>query len=81
MNLDIDSVIELIFPHKCEFLIRLGLDGILVCFYRSFLNQSLSEPNDINKTWLIRVSGGNSSVLQIRVRNRKLFVLFLNQRY
>ena len=37
------------------------------------LNQSPSEPNDINKTWLIRVSGGNSSVLQIRVCNRKLF--------
>ena len=37
------------------------------------------EPNDINETWLIWVSGGNSSVLQIRVRNRKLFFLFLNQ--
>ena len=32
MNLDIDRVIELFFPHKCEFLYRLGLDGILVCF-------------------------------------------------
>ena len=49
-------------------------------FYRSSLNQSPSEPNDINKTWLIRVSGGNSSVLQIRVRNRTLFVLLLNQK-
>ena len=70
MNLDIDRVIELFFPHKCEFLYRLGLDGILVCFCRSSLNQSPSEPNDINKTWLIRVSGRNSSVLHIRVRNR-----------
>ena len=81
MNLDIDRVIELIFPHKCEFLFRLGLDGILVCFCRSSLNKSPSEPNDINKTWLIRVSEGNSSVLQITVRNRKLFFLFLNQTY
>ena len=32
MNLDIYRVIELFFPHKCEFLYRLGLDGILVCF-------------------------------------------------
>ena len=32
-----------------------------------------SEPNDINKTWLIQVSGGNSSVPQIRVGNRKFF--------
>ena len=39
-----------------------------------------SEPNDIYKTLFIRVSGGNSSVLQIRVRNRKLFFLFLNQK-
>ena len=38
-----------------------------------------SEPNDINKTWLIQVSGGNSLVPQIRARNRKLFFLFLNQ--
>ena len=38
MNLDIDRVIELFFPHKCEFLYRLGLDGILVCFCRSSLN-------------------------------------------
>ena len=53
MNLDIDRVIELIFSHKCEFLYRLGLDGILVCFCRSSLNLSPSEPNDINKTWLI----------------------------
>ena len=28
MNLDIDRVTELIFPHKFEFLYRLGLDGI-----------------------------------------------------
>ena len=28
----------------------------------------------------MQVSGGNSSVLQIRVRNRELFVLFLNQK-
>ena len=65
MNLDIDRIIELFFPHKCDFLFRLGLDGNLVCFCRSSLNWSPSEPNDINKTWLIRVSGGNSSVLQI----------------
>ena len=38
-----------------------------------------SEPNDINKTRLIQVSRGNSSFPQIRVRNRKLFFLFLNQ--
>ena len=38
MNLDIDRVIELIFPHKCEFLYKLRLDGILVCFSRSSLN-------------------------------------------
>ena len=54
MNLDIDRVIELFFPHKCDFLISLVLDGILVCFCRSSLNKSPSEPNDINKTWLIR---------------------------
>ena len=29
-----------------------------MCFCRSSLNKSPSEPNDINKTWLIRVSGG-----------------------
>ena len=81
MNLDIDCVIELIFPHKCDFLYRLGLDGILVCFCCSSLNKSPSEPNDINKTCLIRVSGGNSSVLQIRVCNRNLFFLFLSQKY
>ena len=80
MNLDIDRVIELIFPHKCEFWYRLRLDEILVCFCCSSLNKSPSEPNDINKTWFIRVSGGDSSVLQIRVRNRKLFFLFLNQK-
>ena len=80
MNLDIDPVIELFFPHKFEFLYRLGLDGILVCFCRSSSNQSPSEPNDINKTWLIRVSGCNSLVQQIRVRSRKLFFLFLNQK-
>ena len=39
-----------------------------------------SEPNDINKTRLIQVSRGNSSFPQIRVRNRKLFFLFLNQK-
>ena len=38
MNLDIYRVIEFIFPHKYEFLYRLGLDGILVCFRCSFLN-------------------------------------------
>ena len=31
-NLDIDRIIELIFPHKCEFLHRLGLDGICCVF-------------------------------------------------
>ena len=40
-----------------------------------------SEPSDINKTWLIQVSGGNSSVPQIRVCNREFFFLFLNQKY
>ena len=77
MNLDIYRVI------KYEFLYRLGLDGILVCFCCSSLNKSPSEPSepsDINKTWLIKVSGGNSSVPQIRVRNRELFSLFLNQK-
>ena len=59
---------------------RLGLDGILVCYCYSSLNKSPSEPNDINKTWLMQVSGGNSSVLQIRVRNIKLFFLFLIQK-
>ena len=39
-----------------------------------------SEPSDINKTWFMQVSGGNSSVPQIRVRNRELFVLFLHQK-
>ena len=73
MNLDIDRVIELIFPHKCDFLYMLGLDGILLCFCRSSLNLSPSEPNYITKTWLIRVSEGNSSTLQIRVHHRKLF--------
>ena len=39
MNLDIYRVIEFIFfPHKYEFLYRLGLDGILVCFCCSSLN-------------------------------------------
>ena len=37
-----------------------------------------SEPSDINKTWLIQVSGGRSSVPQIRMRIRELFFLFLN---
>ena len=53
MNLDIYRVIELIFPHKYEFLYRLGLDGILVCFCCSSLNSPPSEPKDINKIWLI----------------------------
>ena len=44
MNLDIDRIIEFIFPHKYEFLYRLGLDGILVCFRCSSLNKSPSEP-------------------------------------
>ena len=38
MNLDIYRAIEFIFPHKYEFLYRLGLDGMLVCFCFSFLN-------------------------------------------
>ena len=38
MNLDIYRVIEFIFPHKYEFLYRLGLDGILVRFCCSSLN-------------------------------------------
>ena len=49
-------------------------------FCCSSLNWSPSEPNDINKQWLIQVSGGNSSVQQITVRNRKLFFLFLEQK-
>ena len=81
MNLDIDRVTELFFPHKCEFLYRLGLDGILVRFCHSSLNKSPSEPYDINKIWLIRVIGGNSPVLQIRVRNRKLFSYFSTKKY
>ena len=80
MNLDIDRVIELIFPRKYEVLHRLGLDEFLLCFCCSSLNKSPGEPNDINKTWLIQVSGGNSLVPQIRVRNRKLIFLFLNQK-
>ena len=44
MNLDKDLVIEFIFHHKYEFLYRLGLDGILVCFCCSSLNLSPSEP-------------------------------------
>ena len=80
MNLDIDRVIEFIFPHKYELLFGLGLDGILVCFCCSSLNLFPSEPNDMNKTWLIQVSGGNSSVPQIRVHNRKLFSYFSAQK-
>ena len=38
MDLDIYRVIEFIFSHKYEFLYRLGLDGILVCFCCSSLN-------------------------------------------
>ena len=57
----------------------LGLDGILVCFCCSSLNWSPIEPSDINKTWLLQVSGGNSSVPRIRVRNIELVFLFLNQ--
>ena len=38
MNLDTYRVIEFFFPHKYEFLYRLGLDGILVCFCCSSLN-------------------------------------------
>ena len=37
MNLDIDRVIDF-FPHKYEFLYRLGVDGIFVCFFCSSLN-------------------------------------------
>ena len=80
MNLNIYRVIEFIFFHiNMSFCIGLGLDGILVSFCCSSLNYSPSEPSDINITWLIQVSGGNSSVSQIRVRNRELFFLFLNQ--
>ena len=46
------------------------------CVYAALL----SEPSDINKTWLMQVSGGNSSVPKITVRNRELFFLFLNQK-
>ena len=42
------------------------------------LNLSPSEPNDIDKTLLIQVSGGNSSVPKIRVRTRKYFSYFSN---
>ena len=53
-----------------------------MCFCCSSLNKSPSEPSDINKTWLIQVSGGNTSVPQIRVRNKDLFFsYFLNQKY
>ena len=38
MNLDVYRVIEFIFPRKYDFLYRLGLDGILVCFCCSTLN-------------------------------------------
>ena len=39
MNLDKYRVIEFIFfPHIYEFLYRLGLDGISVCFWCSSLN-------------------------------------------
>ena len=48
-------------------------------FCCSSLNKSPSEPSDINKTLLIQVSGGSSSVQQLRIRNRELFFLFLNQ--
>ena len=44
MNLVKEHVIEFIFLHKYEFLYRLGLDGILVCFCCSSLNLSPSEP-------------------------------------
>ena len=82
MNLNIDRVIAFIFAHKYEFLHRLGLDEFWCvlancCFS---LNYSPSEPNDINKKWLIQVSGGNSSVPQIRVRNRKLYLIFFNHK-
>ena len=76
MNFDINRVIEYIFSthfHKYEIFYRLELDGILVCFCCSSLNKSPNEPSDINKTWLIQVSGGNSSLPQIRARNRKYF--------
>ena len=79
INLDIYRVIEFIFPHRYEFLYRLGLDGILVCVCCSPLNYSPSEPSDINKTWLIQVSGGNLPVPQIRVRNRELFFINLTK--
>ena len=49
-------------------------------FYCSSLNKSPDEPNDINKTWLIQFSGGNSSVPQIRVRNR-FFSKFSTKKY
>ena len=49
-------------------------------FCCSSFNLSLSEPNDINNTWLIQVSGGNSSGPKIRVCKR-FFSLFLNQKY
>ena len=38
MNLDINRVIKFIFPHRYEFLLRLGLDRISVCFCCSSLN-------------------------------------------
>ena len=76
INLDIYRVIEFIFSITYEFLYRLGLDGNLVCFCCSSLIKSPSEPSDINKTWLMQVSGGNSSVPQIRMCNRELFSYF-----
>ena len=45
MNLDIDRVIRIFFSLKCEFLYRLGLDGISTGFCSSPLNQSPSVPH------------------------------------
>ena len=52
-----------------------------MCFCCTSLNKSPSEPSDINKTWLIQVSGGRSSVPQIRMRNRELLFPISQPKY
>ena len=86
MNLDIDRVIELIFPHKCEFLYGLGLDGTFVCFCCSSLNQSPSEPNDINRHSYpqadsLRLHLTLTLWVQCIVHLRSTFLFFTKQTY
>ena len=50
VNLGIRRVVEIIFfSAQYVVLYKLRLDGILTCFWCFSLNQSPSEPNDINK--------------------------------